>query len=550
MSLFANDPRYIGTPADSPVPPPRMDPPSMFNSRGGGFGGRGGRGGGGGGGGRGDRERERDSGRGRASFGGHDTRRDPYSRDSHLRDYSSRDVERTDRRVDPQFKQLNPTQNPVNNNNTNNNYSSSNHHSNAQSNVNALPPMPVDWLSNTSNSKTLQIDAQLRKAAAPNADLFCYSALVASLGSKRANLAAADPHRLTRARSNTNKFATADQLNLFLNRAAVKLANIDSLTHLLPRLLRHQQPVFADLAAGPGGFSEYILWRARKVQKSPLPRGFGITLKGPLDFDKSFLQNSYPDFTPTYGPDNSGDLTRVEILDSFISFVSQNSPSHKVHLVTADGAMASTGDELNQEDHLKSILLAEITTALQILAPGGDFLVKTFDLLTPFSVGLLHLLYTSFARIAIIKPVSSRPANSERYIVCQDFCHPPSPESIQSLREALATLHGLRRPPTATTAPTPSSHTLPPPGFISLEERISLGLFDVYSVVDLDEVLKDSAFTDWIKESNVKLAMRQMDALGKMETYLNGQDRNNVEVPEYVQRDVARQCWREWGLSD
>jgi len=36
---------------------------------------------------------------------------------------------------------------------------------------------------------------------------------------------------------------------------------------------------FADICAGPGGFSEYILWR-----KGWDAKGFGFTLKGPCDF--------------------------------------------------------------------------------------------------------------------------------------------------------------------------------------------------------------------------------------------------------------------------
>lgn len=39
---------------------------------------------------------------------------------------------------------------------------------------------------------------------------------------------------------------------------------------------------------------------------------------------------------------------------------------------------------------------------------------KTFDLFTPFSVGLVYLLYLCFDRVSLFKPVTSRPANSER----------------------------------------------------------------------------------------------------------------------------------------
>lgn len=46
----------------------------------------------------------------------------------------------------------------------------------------------------------------------------------------------------------------------------------------------------------------------------------------------------------------------------------------------------------------------------------GNFVCKTFDLYTPFSVGLVHLLRYAFEKVAIIKPLTSRPANSERFV--------------------------------------------------------------------------------------------------------------------------------------
>ena len=50
---------------------------------------------------------------------------------------------------------------------------------------------------------------------------------------------------------------------------------------------------------------------------------------------------------------------------------------------------------------------------------GGNFVCKLFDIFTPFSVGLVYLMYLCFDRICLHKPVTSRPANSERYMVCE-----------------------------------------------------------------------------------------------------------------------------------
>ena len=51
---------------------------------------------------------------------------------------------------------------------------------------------------------------------------------------------------------------------------------------------------------------------------------------------------------------------------------------------------------------------------MQPLLSGGHFVCKLFDIFTPFSVGLVYLMYRVFRRVSIFKPVTSRPANSER----------------------------------------------------------------------------------------------------------------------------------------
>ena len=54
---------------------------------------------------------------------------------------------------------------------------------------------------------------------------------------------------------------------------------------------------FADVCAGPGGFSEYVLWRKRWRAK-----GFGFTLRGEHDFKlHDFHAGPAETFEPHYG---------------------------------------------------------------------------------------------------------------------------------------------------------------------------------------------------------------------------------------------------------
>lgn len=63
-------------------------------------------------------------------------------------------------------------------------------------------------------------------------------------------------------------------------------------------LLHHPELLyFADICAGPGGFSEYVLWRSKAEAK-----GFGMTLRGSCDFKlEDFFAGPAEMFEPHYG---------------------------------------------------------------------------------------------------------------------------------------------------------------------------------------------------------------------------------------------------------
>ena len=67
---------------------------------------------------------------------------------------------------------------------------------------------------------------------------------------------------------------------------------------------------FADVCAGPGGFSEYVLWKKKWKAK-----GFGFTLKGSHDFKmEDFFAGPPESFERHYGvdgKDGDGDVFKV-----------------------------------------------------------------------------------------------------------------------------------------------------------------------------------------------------------------------------------------------
>ena len=189
---------------------------------------------------------------------------------------------------------------------------------------------------------------------------------------------------------------------------------------------------FADVCAGPGGFSEYLLWRKAYYNC----HGFGFTLKGLLiilwnladhialgecDFklDK-FVAGSACYFDNYYGPKNDGNVYDPDNLIALEKKVKQETGGRGVHLVTCDGGFSVEGQENIQEILSKRLYLSQFITGLALCrvgtdtSPGGNYVCKLFDIFTPFSVGLIYLMYIAFQRISLHKPVTSRPANSER----------------------------------------------------------------------------------------------------------------------------------------
>jgi len=220
------------------------------------------------------------------------------------------------------------------------------------------------------------------------------------------------------ARDETNPFEHIGR-SIFINRAAIKLANIDAVHNVTEDVFTFDQKVsprpftFCDIAAGPGGFTQYMQYRF------PNAKGYGMTLRNDkLDWSTKFIDMTR--FTPFYGADNTGDL--YTNWDQLIGFMSIQQPTG-VDLVTADGGfdLEDTTDKtlLHQQEFLSSrLLLTQALVGIACCKLGGNFVLKVFDTVTKFSAHVLFVLSLCFDQIIIFKPISSRPANAERYVIC------------------------------------------------------------------------------------------------------------------------------------
>jgi len=319
------------------------------------------------------------------------------------------------------------------------------------------------------------------------------------------------------ARFRSNPYETIKGV-LFQNRAAMKMANID---HLFDRMFTNPPGItssellyFADICAGPGGFSEYILWRRGWKSK-----GFGFTLRGKNDFKLyDFHSTNSELFEPHYGRggiDGDGDITNTDNMQEFAKYVMKRTNQMGVHTCTADGGFSVAGQENIQEILSKQLVLCQFATACLICRPGGNFLCKLFDMFTPFTVGLVYLLRIAFTKVTILKPVTSRPANSERYVVCSGFR-----DTERLMSEYLLHVNN------------------------EMNELKDLDE-DVNDVFPMESMLEDDQFFKYIKNSNTTIADEQCKALSKIHAYYR-----DKSLKEGRQSDVREKCLQKWEIPD
>lgn len=171
------------------------------------------------------------------------------------------------------------------------------------------------------------------------------------------------------------------------------------------------------LADGPGGFIEaFCKYRGNKHDDI-----YGITLLSKHRGVPSWklneeLLNKFS-IKLLSGKDGTGSLYRIHNIQNMVETIGRSSCS----LITADGGFDFSLDFNNQERSSLTLILCEVYSALLLQAPGGSFVMKIYDCFTYEVLQVLTILRTVYTNMYICKPHTSRPANSEKYIICTGF---------------------------------------------------------------------------------------------------------------------------------
>ena len=172
------------------------------------------------------------------------------------------------------------------------------------------------------------------------------------------------------------------------------------------------------LAEGPGGFIEALSY----LRKNPLDCYIGMTL---INSDEqtpgwkksvNFLKKHEKTVKLEFGESKNGDLYLPENFE----YIYKKYKSTQ-DLVTADGGFDFSCDFNNQENMILRLLYTEVCYALILQRPGGNFILKVFDLFLKPTIDIIYMLSLCYEKVYVSKPSTSRSANSEKYIICKNM---------------------------------------------------------------------------------------------------------------------------------
>jgi len=167
------------------------------------------------------------------------------------------------------------------------------------------------------------------------------------------------------------------------------------------------------MAEAPGGFIKNILDNSKsaKIYANSL-----ISMNTDIPTWKNIISNNINVDILT-GSDNTGDICKLYNINNIIETIGP----HKCDIITADGGIDFSNNYNNQELDSYYLILCEIYLAIQLQKLNGTFILKIFDIFYYKTIQLLFILNLFYDNVYIAKLNTSRPSNSEKYIICKNF---------------------------------------------------------------------------------------------------------------------------------
>lgn len=289
---------------------------------------------------------------------------------------------------------------------------------------------------------------------------------------------------------------------------------------------------YAALAEGPGSFLQALMYYREKFSESNANKDkyFAVSIHseekyvqdiatqfigyhekknpGRLKVHQTFNKNiSYGSKTK-----DNGDLTDVKTISLFKKEIKKS--KKWADIVSADGGFKWL-DENMQEQEAYALLLGEIVAAISVQAKDGSFVLKLFESFTTLTLKMLYIVTSFYDESYIFKPYTSRPSNSEKYLICKGFKFDQSSKELQKMISQLEDV--LKE--------------------FNTEQHVN-DIFTDYNLPD-DFVLL-------FRKISTKIANNQQIEINKMIDYINGNNYYGTKYHKYRDEQIiATKYWKE-----
>lgn len=202
-----------------------------------------------------------------------------------------------------------------------------------------------------------------------------------------------------------------------ISRAFFKLIEIYNIFKIMNNYINVGLNTF-HLAEGPGGFIEATAY----IRNNKKDNYYGMTLieknnNNIPGWKKSeYLLKKYNNIHIVKGHDNIGDLYNPKNLEYCHTYF-----KNSMDIITGDGGFDFSINYEHQEQNAIRLILTQTLYALTMQKYNGIFILKIFDIFMKSTTDIIHLLSYFYKSVFIIKPHTSRYANSEKYVVCKYF---------------------------------------------------------------------------------------------------------------------------------
>ena len=174
------------------------------------------------------------------------------------------------------------------------------------------------------------------------------------------------------------------------------------------------------LAEGPGGFIEAISYLRQTNIHTTRDSYYGMTLINEDDSNVPGWKKKYFDKNASIhlvkGATGNGDLFNPENIQ-----YCYDKYNNSMDIITGDGGFDFSVDFNKQELLSVKLILAQILYAIIMQKQKGFFIIKFFDIFYKPTCDMIFFLSFFYEKIYIMKPNTSRFANSEKYIICKNF---------------------------------------------------------------------------------------------------------------------------------